>query len=331
MTLGEFCTEMERGEELLYLTTQKIPEDSDGSPVALAAPHVLRLLSGARRLRPKLVGKLVPVQYNLWFGRSSAGTTSGLHHDFHDNLYIMLRGEKEFRLFSPRCVDLLKPAGAQRRRPRLHANGLLCYASGIRDDGAPEAVVRAWRRRSEGASARADAEDDEEEALLEDALNAAMDGSDWEEEHAAKVETPAVPDSFCRASTMSSVSGTFAPVPEPLQGRHLTAALTGGDILYLPASWFHEVISRGSDAGGHLALNVWMAPPHAGGSFEQPYEDGFWEGRYHELQGAHAADLSVHSTRRARRRLPWTHRGALRGEGRRRCQRSAFGHSWQMT
>ena len=30
-----------------------------------------------------------------------ASSSSGLHHDFHDNLYILLRGRKRFHLWSP--------------------------------------------------------------------------------------------------------------------------------------------------------------------------------------------------------------------------------------
>jgi len=288
MSLAEFCHELEAGGELSYLTTQPLPEDDSGCPAALAAPHVLRLLRGARRLRPKLVGKLVPVQYNLWFGRAAEGATSGLHHDFHDNIYVLLRGCKEFRLFSPRCVDVLQPAGAQKgRRPHLHANGLICYVRGIRDDGAPEAVARAWRGRR-GAAGGGDSE--EEERLLDMALEAEMGGAGSEDDGSGGSEpSRSVPDSFCRVSTLGSDSASSSaapPVPAPLRGRHLTARLEAGDLLYLPASWFHEVISRGAGAGGHLALNLWLAPPHAGGTVDRPYEDGFWEGKYRALRRA---------------------------------------------
>ena len=40
---------------------------------------------------------------------SAEGSTSGLHHDYHDNIYVLLRGHKTFRLYSPadapRCVQ----------------------------------------------------------------------------------------------------------------------------------------------------------------------------------------------------------------------------------
>ena len=108
-TLSQFCDEIDQGNELAYLTTQALPEDSRGCPKALAPPHVLNLLQEAETLRPTLVSRLAPVQYNLWFGRSQEGSSSGLHHDFHDNIYVLLRGCKEFRLFSPRCLDILSP------------------------------------------------------------------------------------------------------------------------------------------------------------------------------------------------------------------------------
>merc|ERR1711977_316363 len=98
MTLAEFCREVEAGSELSYLTTQPLEEDADGCPKSLAAPHLLELLRGARSLRPRLVGHLAPVQFNIFFGRTAESSSSGLHHDYHDNLYFMLRGQKEFHL-----------------------------------------------------------------------------------------------------------------------------------------------------------------------------------------------------------------------------------------
>ena len=87
-------------------------------------------------LRPRLIGSLVTQSVNMWLGASRAPTSSGLHHDYHDNMYVLLRGKKEFKLFSPRCVDLLRTAGATSCRPTLHANGLICYGPGLREDGA---------------------------------------------------------------------------------------------------------------------------------------------------------------------------------------------------
>lgn len=49
--------------------------------------------------------------------------------------------------------------------------------------------------------------------------------------------------------------------------------LSAGQMLYLPASWWHEVTSSSDgEADVHMALNWWFYPPDAD-SFEEPYED----------------------------------------------------------
>lgn len=75
---------------------------------------------------------LVLHQHNLWMGHSSEGTSTGLHHDFHDNLYVVIRGQKTFRLYSPRCAELLKTVG---KIARIHDNGLIAYDMMRRSDG----------------------------------------------------------------------------------------------------------------------------------------------------------------------------------------------------
>lgn len=66
-----------------------------------------------------------------------------------------------------------------------------------------------------------------------------------------------------------------------LQGKWAAsvADVSAGEMLYLPAGWFHEVTSVGGpEAGGHLALNYWMHPPdnlHASPS-DSPYVHLLW-------------------------------------------------------
>ena len=54
--------------------------------------------------------------------------------------------------------------------------------------------------------------------------------------------------------------------------------LSAGQMLYLPASWWHEVTSSSDgEADVHMALNWWFYPPDSD-SFEEPYEDkAIWE------------------------------------------------------
>lgn len=73
--------------------------------------------------------------------------------------------------------------------------------------------------------------------------------------------------------------------------------LNEGEMLWLPAGWFHEVISTSSSGNdshatddehsdgtgkvsgpmaGHLAMNYWFHPPDSA-DFEKPYSDDFWQ------------------------------------------------------
>ena len=51
-------------------------------------------------------------------------SSSGLHHDFHDNLYILLRGKKTFKLYSP--SDALKMS-TYGKIIRVHETGRINY------------------------------------------------------------------------------------------------------------------------------------------------------------------------------------------------------------
>ena len=53
-----------------------------------------------------------------------AGASSGLHHDFHDNLYILLRGRKRFRLYPPSEAPHMYTHG---RPKKIYPNGRIVY------------------------------------------------------------------------------------------------------------------------------------------------------------------------------------------------------------
>ena len=69
--------------------------------------------------------------------------------------------------------------------------------------------------------------------------------------------------------------------------------LAPGEMLYLPAGWFHAVTSYGYDPRQdgnenseldttiHAALNYWFAPPN-GTSMEIPYRDNYWANDFDE-------------------------------------------------
>ena len=52
------------------------------------------------------------------------GASSGLHHDYHDNLYMSLRGSKHFRLYSPADAESMYLTGTL---AHVHPNGRINY------------------------------------------------------------------------------------------------------------------------------------------------------------------------------------------------------------
>ena len=70
--------------------------------------------------------------------------------------------------------------------------------------------------------------------------------------------------------------------PGVLQLNKLEVWLNPGEMLYLPAGWFHEVSSFGSDnnkdniGGAHIAINYWFIPPNTT-NFDDCYEDTYWK------------------------------------------------------
>lgn len=96
-TFAEFIDTRKEGRT--YLTTQDLVYDEDGRPAIISPP--LTALTEDYPLTPSLFNNLVISNINIWFGYTKEYSTSGLHHDFHDNLYVLLRGEKRITLISP--------------------------------------------------------------------------------------------------------------------------------------------------------------------------------------------------------------------------------------
>ena len=84
------------------------------------------------------------------------------------------------------------------------------------------------------------------------------------------------------------------PFPKFAETSHCVCEIQAGEMLFLPAGWFHEVRSRndgkgsggtasgrgsGSRGNGHVAFNYWFHPPDVceKGRFRSPYSSQFWE------------------------------------------------------
>lgn len=146
-TFGSFLDSLQVDSETYnYLTTQyddNVGLDDSDVVAAQAFPEPVRSLIHDLPMAPKIMGNLALQQMNLWVGKSKEGASSGLHHDFHDNLYILLKGRKRFVLFPPEMAKHSKPFG---ELGRIHDNGLIVYKpgqevadnDGIRPDGLSE-------------------------------------------------------------------------------------------------------------------------------------------------------------------------------------------------
>ncbi|KAI3404892.2 hypothetical protein KGF56_002308 [Candida oxycetoniae] len=241
-------------------------------------------------LHPRLIPTLIPQQINLWMGRTRPteftvdttrplthlgrqvpmhGSSSGLHHDHADNLYIQVQGHKKFTLYSPADATKLYTFG---KIHKVFENGVIDYErneaapkwNSIRDDGAIVADVSRWKGEE------VDNEEDQE-IISSSSTNV--------------VEPPSfskVPPALLHLESMDTETKEHVKVfaekyfPGILQLNKMEVWLEEGQMLYLPAGWFHEVSSfNGGREDVHIAVNYWFVPPNAK-TFSNPYKDEYW-------------------------------------------------------
>eukprot|EP00056_Hartaetosiga_gracilis_P002060 m.50523 g.50523 ORF g.50523 m.50523 type:complete len:453 (+) comp10888_c0_seq5:22-1380(+) len=123
--MKEFIDRMKQGDTRFYMSTQPREVTNDeGTPVAL--DPVLTALKEDFPLVPPFLSSLNISTCNLWIGASKAGSSSGLHHDYHDNLYVVLKGKKRFRLFPPSLARSMYTYGTIED---ISLNGRIIYKS----------------------------------------------------------------------------------------------------------------------------------------------------------------------------------------------------------
>jgi hypothetical protein len=290
------------------------------------------------------MGNLIPQNINLWMGNNRAGSSSGLHHDYHDNLYLLLRGKKLFRLYSPQDTEKMYTRG---QLVKVHPNGRINYEGEVTTaygaDPFSEAALLASIEKEKAEKELELAEKavinggknaqkrlEQAEKRLEKAMDAMLsldreeeeidevdgfhfeeeelddDEEEEEEEHEVEeddentkkvdktVKNPLnfslVDQCLLQADTSKEKKNVLLKEKYP-KFAHAKAAfceINVGEMLYLPASWFHEVQSFGTDVNntnkypaakeqGHLALNYWFHPPDQLDQFEKPYTSSFWQ------------------------------------------------------
>lgn len=94
--------------------TLRNPEGTDEWYLNLQSDRILEApllqLLGDFRI-PDFYCELPLRSINVWIGKSRHSVTTPLHHDFNENLYVIVRGTKRFSLFPPQCVRQLYPRG----------------------------------------------------------------------------------------------------------------------------------------------------------------------------------------------------------------------------
>jgi len=186
------------GETCYYITTQDIKvNEKTGQPNVTSSP-VTELIYSEKGvpIKPKLFGNLIPMNLNIWMGNSKDGSCTGLHHDYHDNLYVLLRGRKKFQLYSPLDTEYMYTQG---NVERVHKNGRINYMDfPTNPDGSEKGALVAQEasdKKSAAEAALAKAEEDlangvkgaqervnAAEAALDEALEDVLDSADFEDD-----------------------------------------------------------------------------------------------------------------------------------------------------
>lgn len=274
---------------------------------------------------PKFLKYLIPQQINLWIGAAKSqgsgvdddkwlakfdpndpkgrlglgrnvpggGSSSGLHHDHADNLYVPISGRKRFTLFAPCDAAKMYTVGTIRH---LFPSGVIDYVADdhaplwrqLRDDGALTAEVY---RTILNSDTTIDAQTKEQyEKFLDldtqQQLKAAghkhghLDPPSFSTVPTSVVHLEDIKDKKIRDSMAQCIDKRW---PQFSKAHRITVDLKPGEMLYLPTGWFHEVTSYGDndkkDKNVHVAANYWFIPP-TGKDLSNVYLDSYWPNDY---------------------------------------------------
>ncbi|ODV64795.1 Clavaminate synthase-like protein [Hyphopichia burtonii NRRL Y-1933] len=259
-------------------------------------------------LVPQFLSSLIPQQINLWMGNGKNtggsiedmdfdnlsldeigkripgnGTSSGLHHDHADNLYILIQGTKRFTLYSPNDTLKLFTVG---EIYKIFQNGLIDYEISefsknwkhIRDDGAMLINIAEWKIANSDFSTWT--EDQILEIIEKDKAQCLSKPTKGDPPSFSKIPPLLLHLDELKDSSHIEKLTNFANeyFPGFLDLNKLQVWLKPGEQLYLPTGWFHEVSSFAQDELNptHIAINYWFIPPTEF-FFHTPYKDTYWQ------------------------------------------------------
>lgn len=241
------------------------------------------LLTDQLPLNPlPITSSLLPQQINLWVGATrpnsdtqidessfkvqkdlpdlglgrkmfGEGISSGLHHDHADNLYLLVSGVKRFTVFPPTDA------------PNLYTVGEISkiFDSGVIDYKVNERAPNWLSVRADGAIVGED---------RSTPADPAIDPPSFSKIPPSILHLDLIEDDTLRQQLTSAAKEKW---PLFFKCRPQTFWLKPGEMLYLPAGWFHEVTSFSENEPVHIAINYWFSPPD-GKTAEKPYTDSYW-------------------------------------------------------
>eukprot|EP01023_Acetabularia_acetabulum_P025759 TRINITY_DN2457_c0_g1_i5.p1 TRINITY_DN2457_c0_g1~~TRINITY_DN2457_c0_g1_i5.p1 ORF type:complete len:505 (-),score=53.77 TRINITY_DN2457_c0_g1_i5:603-1991(-) len=309
MCVKDFIKHLKQDNEFYYLTSSMQLADEDGYPQLYQTP--LTELRNDFCLRPKIMGSLIPQQLNLWWGAAKHGSSTGLHHDFHDNLYVLLRGKKRFTMFPPDMAQNMYTNGEIKK---IYPNGRIVYADQefVNADGSvPSENTRESRladverriskyevdteKGVKGADVKLQEAEEELEKILDEELELSKDLSGRALNQSVDVELDENdPPSFSKIDINASPAAIEQIFPKfPGLDKATVCQVEAGNMLYLPAGWFHEVKSfsqlQEGESGsrkGHMAFNFWFHPPDnlvtGEAGLQNPYTSNYWPSIWHK-------------------------------------------------
>ena len=267
MKLKDVLDKIGEGSEQYYLTSQDT-KDGNLFTSPLTELHEKRDFP----LRPEVLKGLVPANISLWMGSSTSKSSSGLHHDYHDNLYILLSGSKTFTIFSPKYTVQMRTFGAIER---VHRNGRINYrgrethADGSTTQDRCRAEIKQKVFEAERELLQLEDEGCQDSGRLEAAEEKLQEALDLElslleEEEEEEEEDMGKDKSAEQDAARSSHPDNFSRLSKEEQEKLKTECgaleinLNAGDMLYLPCGWFHNVSSANTTSNYHLAFNYWF-------------------------------------------------------------------------
>lgn len=224
-----------------------------------------------------------PAAVNLWLG--DCRTTSRLHNDNYENLYIQVSGSKELYLIPPGdayALDerFLKPLsyGSDMSLHDSFAEALQSLQDG---DGATFAMPSVVSSTQDQQSSTTSTSCGTNNGLKPTSASKSdlPDGLDHESNSSTSSETKFSPKDKVSAQTLGDISAVpniLFPTVDPSNPSTFNdiysnyafvyrVVLNPGDMLYIPALWYHQV--RVLDGAPNVSLNYWYDPPATNGQW----------------------------------------------------------------